>query len=142
MKTTVPINKKSLLLLTTAFNHSTPVVISTKHPHNDKTNILLNTKLIITIYGCRLQILAPGFGFVFIDILLNFAIKYKRKNTKLHIAKLHILANNINLIIDNLLAFSKILEADDIPPKTTNEIAVNIPSIEIVCVVHIIYFIC
>ena len=60
-------------------------------------------------------------------------MKYKRKNTKLHIAKPHILANNINLTIDNLLMFDKILEAEDIPPKTIKEIAVNIPSIEISC---------
>ena len=121
-----PLKKNKSLLFIGENSSSNILILNIKYSHKDTTRIVIiiafiqKTKRYFLIKSLELLLL------IFNPVILE--IPNRNPKIKLNIAIPQILEEIINFMIDFLLMSENIEPKDEIPPNTTNAIAVKIPT--------------
>ena len=121
-----PLKKNKSLLFIGENSSSNILILNIKYTHKDTTRIIIiiafiqKTKRYFLIKSLELLLL------IFNPVILE--IPNRNPKIKLNIAIPQILEEIINFMIDFLLMSENIEPKDEIPPNTTNAIAVKIPT--------------
>lgn len=121
-----PLKKNKSLLFIGENSSSNILILNIKYTHKDTTRIVIiiafiqKTKRYFLIKSLELLLL------IFNPVILE--IPNRNPKIKLNIAIPQILEEIINFMIDFLLMSENIELKDEIPPNTTNAIAVKIPT--------------